>query len=104
MLGAHLFEAQFRHGNTNFRGTDFEVWCELSYYLGSRHILSSRLTDWFSKKCYNHLLRRVGGKERLIALIELSFFTKELPKINQFICTFAFAFGIKQKQPMLYQR
>ena len=63
-----------------------------------------RLTDWFSKKRYNHLLRGVGSEERLVALIELSFFTKELPKINQFICTFAFAFGIKHKLPMLYQR
>ena len=82
MLGALLFEAQFRHGNTNFRGTDFEVWCELSYYLGSRHILSSRLTDWFSKKCYNHLLRRVGSEERLIALIGSVFSRRNSPKLT----------------------
>ena len=41
-----------------------------------------RLTDWFSKKRYNHLLRRVGSEERLIALIGSVFSRRNSPKLT----------------------
>ena len=41
-----------------------------------------RLTNWFSKKRYNHLLRRVGGKERLVSLIGSVFSWRNSPKLT----------------------
>ena len=64
MLGAHLFEAQFRHGNTNFRGTDFEVWCELSWGHGDRYIGSLFRVDEPVPDDFNYMTIKSSGRVR----------------------------------------